>query len=182
MSGEVKNYLSKLNSYILKFKKYINDKTLVTDLLTKLLITFGVILIVGGLYLMMTDPGASTQIAQTKSATQSIVNTIDWIPGIPFYISSLVNVDATAIGLVSWILGIDFLLVGLGLWVRNQIARWIGLMIFILAAAFQFAQFVNLGIMGSPASIIELLVDVIFVYLLFSKFEPQAALRKQLIS
>jgi hypothetical protein len=181
MSGEVKGYLSKPNSYILKFKKYINDRTLITDLLTKFIITFGVVLIVGGLYLMMTDPGASTQVAQT-SATQSVVSTMDWIPGIPFYINSLVNVGTSAIGLVSWILGIDFLLVGLGFWVRNQIARLIGLMIFILAAAFQFVQFINLGIMGSPTSIIELLVDGIFIYFLFSKFESQAAMRKQLIS
>ncbi len=182
MSGEVKGYLSKPNSYILKFKKYINDRTLITDLLTKFIITFGVVLIVGGLYLMMTDPGASTQVAQTKLATQSVVSTMDWIPGIPFYISSLVNVGTAAIGLVSWVLGIDFLLVGMGFWVRNQIARLIGLMIFILAAAFQFVQFVNLGILGSPASIIELLVDGIFIYFLFSKFESHAAMRKQLIS
>jgi hypothetical protein len=182
MLGEVKNYSSNLNSYILKFKKYINDRTLITDLLTKFTITFGVVLIIGGLYLMMTDPAASTQVAQTNSATQSVVSVMDWIPGIPFYISSLVNAGATAIGLVSWILGIDFLLVGLGFWVRNRIARLIGLMIFILAAIFQFVQFLYLGILGSPTSIIEFLVDGIFVYFLFSKFESQTDLRKQLIS
>jgi hypothetical protein len=178
MLGEAKSYLSELNSYILKFKKYINDRTLITDLLTKLIITFGVVLIIGGLYLMITDPGASTQVAQTNSAAQSVVSTMEWIPGIPFLISSLVNVGATAIGLVSWILGIDFLLVGLGFWVRNRIARLIGLMIFILAAFFQFVQFLYFGILGSSTSIIEFLVDGIFVYFLFSRFESPTDMRK----
>ncbi len=173
MLREVRSYLSKLNSYILKVKDYMDNRTLVTDLLTKLIITFGVVLIVGGIYLMMTNPSGSIQVAQTKSATQSAVSTVDWIPGIPFYIGDLANVSSTTIGLVSWIIGIDFLLVGLGFWVRNRIARLVGLLIFALAAFFQFVQFLYLGIMGSPASVIELIVDGTFVYFLFSKFDTQ---------
>jgi hypothetical protein len=173
MSVEVKNYLSKLNSYILKVKDYMDNRTLITDLLTKLIITFGVVLIVGGLYLMITSPSALTQFAQTKLATQSAVSTVDWIPGIPFYIGDLANVSATTIGLVSWILGVDFLLVGLGFWIRNRIARLVGLMIFVLAAIFQFLQFLYFGILGSPTSIIELFADGIFAYFLFSKFDTQ---------
>src|SRR5208283_1892272 len=168
MLGEVKNYLSKLNSYILKFKKYINDRTLITDLLTKLIITFGVVLIVGGLYLM-----TLTQVALTNSATRSVISSMDWIPGIPFYIHNLVNVGFSTVGLVSWFLGIDLILVGLGLWVRHQLARLTALLIFALAAAFQFVQFLFVGIVGSPASVVELLVDVSFIYFLSLKFDSQ---------
>ena len=167
MFKEIKKYLSELNSYILKVKKYINDRTLVTDLLTKLVITFGVMLVVGGLYLIMTNPSGSTQ------GAQSIVSTVNWIPGIPFSIGSLVNVGATSVGLVSWFIGIDLLLVGLGFWVRSRIARFIGLTIFILAALFQFVQFMFVGIMGSPASIIELLIDASFIYFISLKFDSQ---------
>ena len=154
-----------------KLKNYLSDRTLITDLLAKLIITFGVVLIVGGLYLIITGASVSTQVAQTNLAAKSAVSTVDWIPGIPFYIGDLANVSVTAIGLVSWILGIDLLLVGLGIWVRHPLARLAALMIFTLAAFFQFVQFLLLGILGSPISIIELCVDGVIVYFLLSKFD-----------
>jgi hypothetical protein len=146
-------------------------------MLAVLIITFGVVLIVGGLYLMITDAGASAQVAQTDLAIKSIVSTVGWIPGIPFYIGDLNNVTVGVVGLVSWILGVDFVLVGLGLWVRHQLARLVALAIFVLAAFFQFVQFLLFGILGSPISIIELFIDGIFVYFLFSKFDLQATLK-----
>lgn len=156
-----------------KLKNPLSDRALITNLLARLIIAFGVVLIVGGLYLMITDISASTQAQQTGLLATSAVSTLDWIPGIPFYIGDLANASATAIGLVSWILGVDFVLVGLGLWVRSGLARLAALMIFVLAAYFQFVQFLLLGILGSPISIIEFSIDGVFAYFLFSKFDSQ---------
>ena len=128
---------------------------------------------------MTIDPSASTQVAQTNSATQSSASIVNWIPGIPFYIGALTSGGIAIIGLVSWILGLDFLLIGLGFWVRNELARFAGLMTFGLAFFFQFVQFLLNGIIGSPVSVLELCVDGIFVYFLFAKFDSQ---KKTLIS
>jgi hypothetical protein len=155
-----------------KLKAYLSDRSLIASLLAGFIITFGVVLIVGGLYLMITDPRNSAQVAQTSLA-KSAVFIFDWIPGIPFYVGDLADVSLTAIGLVLWILGIDFLLIGLGLWVRHRLARLAALMIFGLAAFFQFVQFLLLGILGSPTSIIELSIDGTFAYLLFSRVDPR---------
>lgn len=166
MLGEAKKYL-------LKFKSYVDNHTLITNLLSKLIITFGVVLIVGGLYLMITDPGASSQIAQISSATQSAVSIVNWVPGIPFYIGDLASASATSIGLVSWVLGIDFLLIGLGFWVRSRLACLAGLMTFVFAGFFQLVQFLDFGVLGSPISVLELCVDGIFAYFLLTKFDSQ---------
>ena len=161
-----------------KLKNHLSDRALITDLLARLIIALGVVLIVGGLYLMIIDVGASTQAHQTGLVAKSAVSTLDWIPGIPFYIGDLANASATAIGLVCWILGIDFVLVGLGLWVRSRLAHLAALVIFVLAAYFQFVQFLLLGILGSPISIIELSIDGVFAYFLFSKFDSQTVARE----
>ena len=108
-----------------------------------IIITIGVVLIVSGLYLMVRDVLASTQVAQTNLA-KSAVSAIDWIPGIPFYIGDLAKSSVTVVGLVSWILGIDLLLVGLGVWVRQRIARFAALVIFGFAGFFEFL--VELGL------------------------------------
>lgn len=158
-----------IKSTFLSVKKYLSNQALITDLVTKLVITFGVTLIVSGLYLMIVNPGTS---AQTNSA-QSAISASDWIPGIPFYIGAISNVSAITVGSVSWILGIDSVLVGLGLWIRHRFARFAGILIFTLAAFFQFIQVLYFGLLGSPVSVIEFLIDASFVYFLFSKFDMQ---------
>jgi len=158
-----------VKSYFFALKKYLSDRAFVTDLVTKLVITFGVVLIVSGLYLMIVNPSAS---AQTNGA-QSALSASDWIPGIPFYIGALSNVSAIIVGSVSWILGVDLVLVGLGLWVRHRLARLAAMMFFALAAFFQFVQFLLLGVIGSPISIIEFFIDAILVYFLFSEFDTR---------
>jgi len=155
----------------LKLKGYLSDRTLITDLVAKLTITCGVVLIVSGLYLMIVNPSASSQVALSNQGVQSAVSAVDWIPGIPFYVGGLSNVGAITVGSVSWILGVDLLLVGLGLWVRHWLARLAAITIFGLAAFFQFIQFLLLGVIGSPISVIELFVDGAIVYCLFSKFD-----------
>ena len=155
----------------MKLKGYLSDRTLITDLVAKFTITFGVVLIVSGLYLMIVNPSASSHVAQSSQNVQSAVAAVDWIPGIPFYVGELSNVGAVSVGSVSWILGVDLLLVGLGLWVRHRLARLAAITIFGLAAFFQFIQFLLLGVVGSPISVVELFVDGAIVYCLFSKFD-----------
>jgi hypothetical protein len=162
-----------IKSYFLKVKKYLSDHALITDLIARLIITFGVILIVGGLYLMIVNPSMLTQISQTNQVTQSPISTVAWIPGIPFLVNDLGNLAAVIVGSVSWIIGVDLLLVGLGLWVRHRLARFAAIAIFSLAAFFQFIQFLLFGFVGSPLSVVELCVDVTLVYLLFSKFDTK---------
>ncbi len=168
----IKNYLSKIKDYIINIKNnYFDNHRLVTDILTKLIITFGVVLIVGGLYLMMTDPSSSSQMVQTKTAIQSTVSIVNWVPGIPFYVGDMANCSATTIGLVSWMMGVDLLIVGLGLWTRNKFARLIAVIIFLVAASFQFLEFILIGFLGSPSSLFNLFVDIIFTYFLLTRFE-----------
>lgn len=175
MLEEIKEYFSPFTDSINKLRKYLSDRTLITDLISKLVITFGVVLIVGGLYLMITDAGNSTQTVET------MVSAVDWVPGIPFYIANLENVSASIIGLVAWIVGLDLLLVGLGLWVRNELARFAALAIFALSAYFQLIQFLHLGIVGAPAATVQLCADGFLIYFLFSKFDQKTDAMKQLL-
>jgi lysylphosphatidylglycerol synthetase-like protein (DUF2156 family) len=154
----------------LSILNYLADQTLITGVLAVIIIIVGVILIVSGLYLMVRDASTLTPAAQTNLA-KSAVSDVDWIPGIPFYVGDLAKSNITVIALVSWILGIDLLLVGLGVRVRHRLARLAALVIFGLAGFFQFVQFLLLGILGSPVSVIQLCVDGVIVYCLLSKFD-----------
>jgi lysylphosphatidylglycerol synthetase-like protein (DUF2156 family) len=172
----VEDYFSPLIDSVNKLRRYLSDCALITDLTSKLVITFGVVLMIGGLYLMITDPSALNQ------AAQSMVSTVGWVPGIPFYIGNLANSSASTAGLIAWLVGLDLLLVGLGLWVRHKLARFTATIVFGLAAFFQFIQFLDTGIIGSPSSAVGLCVDAILVYFLLSKFDSPAGMKKQLIS
>ncbi len=172
MQQGVKDYISPVTDAINKLRKYTSDRPLITDLISKLVITFGVVLIIGGLFLILTVKGASSQ------AVQTVVSSVNWVPGIPFYIGQLANLSTSTIGLVSWLIGLDLLLVGLGLWVRHRLARFTALAMFALAACFQFVQFLYLGAVGAPASFAGLFVDGILVYFLFARFDSQAGLPK----
>lgn len=176
MQAETKQYFSPVTDSISKLRKYLSDRILITDLVAKLVITFGVVLLIGGLYLMINGAGVTNQAAQT------LVSTVDWVPGIPFSVSSLTNVGASTVGLVSWFIGLDLLLVGLGLWIRHGLARFTAVIIFALSACYEFIQLLFLGIIGAPASIVQLCLDAILVYVLFSRFDSTANVKKQLSS
>jgi hypothetical protein len=66
-------------------------------------------------------------------------------------------------------LGLDVLLVGLGLWVRHRGARLVGVIIFGLAAFFDFVQFLLFGLLGAPGSAIELIVNSLILWGLFKR-------------
>jgi hypothetical protein len=171
-----KDYFSPLVDPVNKLRKYLSDRALITDLTAKLVITFGVVLMIGGLYLMITDPGASNQ------AAQSMVSTVGWVPGIPFYIGNIASSSASTAGLVAWLVGLDLLLVGLGLWVRHKLARFTTVLIFGLSACFQFIKFLYVGVMGAPAAFAQVCIDAVLIYFLISKFDSPTGIKKQLIS
>jgi len=175
MLRAVNDLVSPANDLINRVRKHLSDCYLVTDLIAKLVLTFGVMLIIGGLYLIMGVSGP-----QTTAAVNSFVSTVEWIPGIPLYLSSLANTSAPTIGLVSWIVGADLLLVGLGLWVRDRLAHLIAMGIFALAAFFQFIVVLYGGILGATASFFGLCVDAVLFYFLLSKFDAKIGLKKPL--
>jgi hypothetical protein len=179
MSKEVKGYFSPLTDIIKQIRKYLSDRPLITDLIAKLVITFGVVLIVGGLYLMISFEG---RVAQSSIVIGSVTSVVTWVPGIPFYIGVLSNTSGATIGLVSWLIGIDLLFVGLGLWVRHKFALFTALVIFVLGAVFQFVEFLNFGILGSPAAFFAMCIDAIFVLFLFSRFDSKTVAKKQLVA
>ena len=150
---------------------YLSNRTTITRLLAGIIVTFGAVLIVAGLYFMIAYVWASARGGQTGLSVNSALSALDWIPGIPFYIVDLANFSVATIGLVSWILGISFILVGLGLRAKLRLARLAALAMFSSAAFFQFIQFLILGILGSPTSIVELCADGIIVYFLLSRFD-----------
>ncbi|MGD6850486.1 MAG: hypothetical protein ACQCN6_00320 [Candidatus Bathyarchaeia archaeon] len=153
-----------------KVSKLTADRPLVTDIISKLIITFGVVLLISGLYLMLVDSGLMGQEPLANSAMQTATAVVSWVPGIPFSTSDLVGYNITTIGLVSWIVGIDLLLVGLGVWARHRLALLAAVVIFVLAAGFQFYQFFMLGIAGAPASLVGLCINGVIAYFLFLTF------------
>ena len=172
MANNIKSWISPLKNFIVELKKYTSDRPNVTDLISKLIITFGVVLIVGGLYLMIIASGLSGK--SSSSATELAIGVINWIPGVPFYIGDLASSGVTLIGIVSWIMGVDLLLIGLGCWVRHRIARIISFAIFFLAACFQGIQLLYMGVLISPASLVVLCVDLTLAYFVFSRFDSQS--------
>ena len=177
MTKAVENYFSPATNLTNKLRESFSDCTSITDLVTRFVITFGVTLMVGGLYLVLTDASHGIQ---TISEINSVLSVVEWMPGIPFYIGDLSKNGATTIGLVSWFVGLDLLLAGLGLWVRHKLARFTLLTMFSLSACFQFFQFLQSGIIGSPPSVVVLCADGILVYFLLLKFDSQIGLKNNL--
>ena len=161
----------KFKKFLTRARKHLNNRELITNILSYLIITLGVVLIVGGLYLIILDPSASGQSVQTNVAGRSVIDTTAWIPGVPFFVSDIASCSITAIGLVSWLMGINLLLTGLGLWIRHRLARLVALGIFSISSVIQFAQFLLLGMIGSPYSIVLFIFNSTIAYFLFTRFD-----------
>jgi hypothetical protein len=119
---------------------------------------------------MTTDSAYPYDPAQ-EITPQFAISVVNLIPGMPLCIADLASYSLSAIGLVTWIIGLNLLLVGLGLWVRHRVARLIASTIYLVATFFQFSQFLLFGIVGSPVSIIEIFLNGLITYLLISKFD-----------
>jgi hypothetical protein len=150
--------------------KFLSDLPLVSDIIAKLIITFGVVLLISGLYLILVDSNLLGQEPLSDTAMQTATGIISWVPGIPLNASDLGSYNVTVIGIVAWIVGIDLLLVGLGVWARHRLALLAAMVIFALAAGFQFFQFFTLGIVGAPSSLVGLFINGIIAYFLFMTF------------
>jgi len=159
-------YFSPVSEVLSKIKVVTSNRQLMTDLVAKLVITFGVVLIVGGLYLMISDSGSISY-----SASQSVAFAVNWVPGVPFYFGEVASCGTSMVGLVSWIIGLDLFLVGLGVWARHKLARFVALAMFGVAAFFEFGEFLVSGFMSAPASLFGFCVDAIVVYFLLLRFE-----------
>ena len=175
MPKTIGNIVSKLLSPIKKAWKYLDDKATVTDLLSLFIIALGMVLIIGGLTLTILDTSFGGLSSQSGFTAGTAASTINLVPGIPFFTGDLASTSLTMVGLVSWVLGIDFLLIGLGIWVRHKLARLLMLSIFLVSFLFQFVQFMLLGYMGSPSSILDMVTCGFLSYLLFSKFDSEKA-------
>lgn len=151
-----------------RIKTLLSNKPFITDLLGILIITFAIVLIINGIILMHTAPGQDSSLGVTSQFATSVTNSI---PGIPFAITQLAQHSLCVIGLASWITGLNSLLLGLGIWIKHRIARIVGLIVFIFASFFQAGQFLLLGIVGSPISFIQMAINIVFVYMLFFKFD-----------
>jgi len=150
-----------------RIRNCFRGEGLAWNVLSILLIVVGVVLLVGGLFLMFEDLN-STQ-AGKGLPVQSVASIMSMIPGIPFYIGDLTQSGANVIGLVSWIVGLDLLLIGLGLWARHRLAWLASLLVFTLAAYFNFVQFLLYGIIGAPVSVVEMSIDVFLLYVLLTR-------------
>ncbi len=167
-------------TFYIRLKNFLTNRKFITDVVVRLVITFGVILIIGGLYtlLMLTN-----QVSQSSSAIDSVLTVIWWIPGIPLFLADVYDTTVTTIGIISFVLGIDLFLVGLGLWVRHPLARLTAIIIFGLGAFFQLVEFFYIGYMGIPSystpTIFALIVEVILLYFLLSRFDSKNRLKDE---
>ena len=139
------------------------------DTISFLSIGLGWLLLVLGLLLMVADSGSLVSSSGVSLVFNSVLFIMARCPGIPLSISDLTRSSATIAGIVVWMLGLDILLVGLGLWVRRRGARWVGVIIFGLAAFFDFVQFLLFGLLGAPSSSIELILNSLILWGLFKR-------------
>jgi hypothetical protein len=152
-----------------KIKESIGNPAIITDFVIIAIITFSVVLIFAGLILMTSDTSYPYEPSQ-EITPQFAISVIDLIPGIPFNMGALSQYSLSAIGLVSWIIGLDLLLTGLGLWVKHRLAQIVAVIIFALSTFAQFIEFLLLGIVGSPSSVILTILNSIILYVLVTKF------------
>jgi lysylphosphatidylglycerol synthetase-like protein (DUF2156 family) len=146
------------------------NRSLVTDALLLVPITLGVLLLVAGLLIIILSASLPAQASDVDSTTQSIVFVMSQIPGVPLNFNDLANGSLTMIGMVSWIIGLDIILIGLGLRARSRFAKWIAMGVFVIAAFFDLVTFLNVGILGSFGAFIGIFINGFFVYL-FSKVD-----------
>lgn len=143
------------------------SKLNIEDMLFLITITFGVSLLVGGLSITIFAASLPAKVSGIDATTKSVVFVMGQIPGIPFELSDLINNGGlTWVGIALWIVGLNILLIGLGLWARSKLAKWVAVMFFSAAAFFDFIQFLLSGLLGSPTSVVGIFVNGLIVYLL----------------
>lgn len=145
------------------------DTDLIGDLLAITTISLGVTLLVGGLFMVISD-ATVFNLSRTASSTQSMAYIIDLFPGMPFSTSwpfDLVSSGMGTVGIVTWIVGVDILLIGLGFWTKHKLAKWVGISVFGVAIWFDFMEFLFFGVLGAPEAVFSITINGLIVYLLF---------------
>jgi len=137
------------------------------EIISLVSIGLGSVLLASSLLMLVLDTGFFMSSTHVSMVSNNFLNTVAQLPGIPFDLTELKTSPSTISGILVWILGLDIVLVGLGIWVKNRLARYAGITVFGLAAYFNFVKFLLFGILGSPSSIIELAVNSTILYLLF---------------
>jgi hypothetical protein len=143
------------------------SKSNIADILFVVTVTVGVISLVGGLSIVLLAASLPAKVSGVDATTKSVVFVMSQIPGIPFELSDLINSGGlTWVGIALWVVGFDVLLIGLGLWARSKLAKWVALIVFSVATFFDLVQFLLLGLLGSPSSVIGIFGNGLIVYLL----------------
>lgn len=148
------------------FTANVKSRSLTAGVLSITSITLGVVVLIGGLFLIILDAILPVKANGTSLTVHSVAFILDMLPGIPLCISDLISSGITVAGLISWLVGLDILLVGLGLWAKHKMARRIAFLLFLLAAYFDFIQFLLFGFVGSPNSAVGLSLNGLIVYFL----------------
>jgi len=145
----------------------LQNKVLLADVLFLVVTTSGIMLTISGLFVMILAATLPAEVSGVELLQQSVLSVLGLIPGVPINMNDLEGSSLTAIGMVSWIVGLDLLVVGLGLWVRSKVARWIAIIVFTSSVFFNFVQFLLLGLLGAPMATVSLLVNALILYLLW---------------
>jgi lysylphosphatidylglycerol synthetase-like protein (DUF2156 family) len=125
----------------------------------------GSVMFVGGLLLIFLDLSSAASDALRNIALLT-VQTFEQAIGFPLPMYELASSSLSAIGIATWIVGFDLLMVSFGLLVRSRAARWIAIVIFTLATFFDFTLFLLQGLLGAPASLPGTLINGSMVYIL----------------
>jgi hypothetical protein len=86
----------------------------------------------------------------------------------PLPIYGFENNSLTAIGIGTGIAGFDLLMISFGLIIKSKIACRLGIITFSLAAFFDFTMFMLKGVLGSPLSLIGVLLNAAMAYALIT--------------
>ena len=141
------------------------SKPIIPNLLLILSVTLGVVLLIGGLAIVLFAASLPAKVSGIDATTKAVVFVMGQIPGIPFELSDFIdNGGLTVLGIALWVVGLNILFIGLGIWVRSKLAKWIGLVFFSTAAFFDFTQFLLFGLLGSPTSIVGVFANGLIAY------------------
>ncbi|HVP26296.1 MAG TPA: hypothetical protein VMT26_01345 [Candidatus Bathyarchaeia archaeon] len=127
-----------------------------------MLIIAGSAMLIGGLILLLLDL-TTAESSSLRSIVLFSVEAIEQTAGFPLPTYEFVNNSISAVGLAALTVGLDLLLLSIGLLVRSRMALWIAMIIFTLAAFFDFTTFLLEGVIGAPLSPIGTLINGLVV-------------------
>jgi hypothetical protein len=143
------------------------NKARVADIVFLLTVTFGVISLVGGFSIILFTASLPARISGISAVEESVIFVVSQIPGIPLEFGDLISSGGlNAVGVALWIMGFNILLIGLGLWTKSKAAKWIAFGVFSVATFMEFVQFLLLGVLGSPSSVVGIFVNGLIVYMI----------------